>query len=154
MKKFYTMLAIAGFITAFDRWTKYWVVTHFLIGESRPVTSFISLTYVHNTGTAFGLFQGRNDILLALAFIILAVLFYSARGLSERGGWLGLLGVALVIGGAIGNIIDRWRFDQVIDFIDLHFWPVFNVADSAISIGTIGIVLALWFKDRRSAGEA
>ena len=154
MKKFYGLLTIAGLIVLLDRWTKRWIMAHFHVGDSQSVTSFFSLTYVRNTGTAFGLFQGRNDVLLTLAVIILAVLFYSARGICERGGWLSFLGVALVIGGAIGNMIDRWRFDQVIDFLDFHFWPVFNVADSAISIGTAGILIGLWLRDRRRAEPA
>ena len=99
------------------------------------MTSWFYLTFVQNTGTAFGLFQGNNRALLLLAFIILAVLLYGARGLTERGGFWGALGVALVLGGAFGNIMDRMHYGQVIDFLDFKVWPVFNIADSAISRG-------------------
>jgi hypothetical protein len=91
------------------------------------------MTYVQNTGTAFGFFQGNNRALGLLAFIILVALLYGARGLTERGGFWGAIGVAFVLGGAVGNMIDRFHYGRVIDFIDFRFWPVFNVADSAIT---------------------
>jgi signal peptidase II len=143
------MLMLAAVIVLLDRFSKSWVMTHFRPGDSRALTRFFSLTYIQNTGMAFGLLQGRNHALLMATFIILSILFYSARGLSERGGWPGFIGIALVIGGAIGNIIDRMRFDRVIDFLDFHFWPVFNLADSAITVGAAFIFLGVWLGNRR-----
>jgi signal peptidase II len=141
---FWTIVALAAAIVGLDQATKWWILERFALHESRPVTSYFSLTLVHNTGTAFGLFQDNNQALTVLAFLILAGLLYAARGISERGGWWGSVGVAFVLGGAVGNIIDRFRFGRVIDFLDFHFWPVFNVADSAITVGAVAIAFALW----------
>ena len=145
--RFGGIMSIAGFVLLLDRFSKAWVRHHFQLGESRRVTSWFYLTFVQNTGTAFGLFQGNNKSLLILAFIILGVLLYGARGLSERGGFWGALGVALVLGGALGNVVDRIHYGQVIDFLDFRVWPVFNFADSAISVGTASLMIGLWRKN-------
>ncbi len=149
--RFGGIMMIAGAVLLLDRLTKAWVRHHFQLGESRRVAAWFYLTYVQNTGTAFGFFQGNNKALLVLAFVILGALLYGARGLSERGGFWGALGVALVLGGAVGNVMDRIHFGQVIDFLDFRVWPVFNIADSAISIGTVSIMVGLLFKDRSAA---
>ena len=146
--RFGGILTISGVVVLLDRLSKAWVRHHFQLGESRALTPWFSLTFVQNTGTAFGLFQGNNKALLILAFLILGVLLYGARGLSERGGFWGALGVALVFGGAVGNVIDRIHYGRVIDFLDFRVWPVFNLADSAITVGTISLVIGLLWKDR------
>jgi signal peptidase II len=119
-----------------------------MLGESRVITPWFYLTFVANSGSAFGLFQGNNRALLILALVILGALLYGARGLSERGGFPGALGVALVLGGAVGNVLDRMHYGQVIDFLDFRIWPVFNLADSAITVGTISIIIGLLWPER------
>ena len=146
--RFGGIMMIAGVVILLDRFSKAWVRHHFQLGESRPITSWFYLTFVQNTGTAFGLFQGNNKALLILASLILCALLYGARGLSERGGFWGALGVALVLGGAVGNLMDRIHYGQVIDFLDFRIWPVFNIADSAITVGTISIMIGLLLPDR------
>jgi signal peptidase II len=146
--RFGGIMMIAGAVVLLDRLSKAWIRHHFELGESRAVTTWFYLTFVQNTGTAFGLFQGNNRALLILAVLILAALLYGARGLSERGGFWGSLGVALVLGGAVGNLMDRVHYGQVIDFLDFRVWPVFNFADSAITIGTASIMIGLLLKDR------
>jgi signal peptidase II len=141
--RFPLIVLIAALVVTLDIVTKNWFLRHYQLGESRSVTSFLFFTLVHNTGTAFGLFQNNNRLLLLTSYAVLAMFVYSARGLSERGGGWGFLGVALVIGGAIGNIVDRHRYGQVIDFIDFRVWPVFNLADSAITVGAILIAIGL-----------
>jgi signal peptidase II len=141
--RFTMMLVIAVVIAVIDRFSKMWFLDHFYMGESRPVTSFLYLTLVHNTGTAFGLFQNNNKVLLGVAYAVLGLFLYGARGLYERGGRWGFWGVALIIGGAIGNIIDRHLYGYVVDFIDLRVWPVFNIADSAITVGAICTAIGL-----------
>jgi len=145
--RFGGILMIAAAILLLDRLTKAWVRHHFTLGESRRVATWFYLTYVQNTGTAFGFFQGNNKALAMLALLILAAVLYSARGLSERGGLWGALGVALILGGAVGNVIDRIHFGRVIDFLDFRVWPVFNIADSAISIGTLFILIGVCGKE-------
>lgn len=142
--RFGGILSIAGIVILVDRLTKAWVRHHFDLGSSHALTSWFYLTYVQNTGTAFGMFQGNNRALLLLAIVILGTLLYWARGLSERGGFWSAFGVALVLGGAIGNIIDRMHFGRVIDFLDFRVWPVFNIADAAITVGAFSIAIGLW----------
>ena len=146
--RFGGILMIAGAVVLLDRFSKAWIRRHFQLGESRPITSWFYLTFVQNTGTAFGFFQGSNKALLIFACLILCVLLYGARGLSERGGFWGALGVALVLGGAVGNLMDRIHYGQVLDFLDFRIWPVFNIADSAITVGTISIMIGLLLRDR------
>jgi len=145
--RFGGIMMIAGAVVLLDRLTKAWVRNHFALGESRRVTSWFYLTFIENTGTAFGFFQGNNKALAIFAFIILVAILYGARGLSERGGFWGAFGVALVLGGAVGNIMDRIHFGRVIDFLDFRVWPVFNVADSAISVGMLCIFIGLLGKE-------
>ncbi len=141
---FGSILTVAGIVVLLDQLSKSWFLRHFQLGESRVMARYFALTYVQNTGTAFGLFQGNNRALFLLAVLILCTLLYAARGLSERCGWWGAIGVALVLGGAIGNMVDRTRHGYVIDFLDFKVWPVFNVADSAITVGAIAIAIGVW----------
>ncbi|MBV8338566.1 MAG: signal peptidase II [Candidatus Eremiobacteraeota bacterium] len=127
---------LALIIIVVDHLTKAWVATHFLPGESRIVIPHVLyLTYVQNYHGAFGLF-GTHPLLLtaaASAVLIGFYLWYRKEGAAT----VVHIAFALIFGGAVGNIIDRLRFGYVHDFIDLRFWPVFNVADSAITIGVV-----------------
>ncbi len=109
---------------------------------TRPVLPGIfHLTLIHNTGVAFGLLKGSGLLVtLGTLALILWLCWFLARGSAFKGP-LFTLGVGLVLGGAIGNLIDRLRVGAVIDFLDFRIWPVFNVADSCI---TIGAILMAW----------
>jgi len=148
--RFGGIMTIAGVVVLVDRISKIWTLRHLQLGESRRIASFFYLTFVQNTGTAFGLFQGNNRALGLLAFTILVALLYGARGLTERGGYWGAIGVALVLGGAIGNMMDRFHYGRVIDFLDFRVWPVFNLADSAITVGALSIAIGLLGSDEKS----
>lgn len=124
-----------------DQLTKLLIARQFTPGESLPlIPSILHLTYVQNRGAAFGIFQGQQLLFIGLA---LGVIVWLWRELAIRPSasravqW----GCALVLGGAVGNLVDRLRFGYVVDFIDLRVWPVFNVGDSAI---TIGVTLLVW----------
>jgi signal peptidase II len=148
--RFPTMLMIAGVVVALDHISKMWFLDHYKVGESHRITSFLYFTLVHNTGTAFGMFQNSNKPLLILSYGILIGLLYSARGLCEKGGMWAFWGVSLLIGGAIGNIIDRHTIGHVIDFLDFRIWPVFNIADSAITVGAISSAIGMFlYKDEQ-----
>jgi len=105
------------------------------------------LTHVHNTGAAFGLFQGQSFPLtivglVSVAFILLYALFlYRQFPLLDNR--LGKSALGLILGGAVGNLTDRLRFGYVTDFIDVGIWPAFNIADSAITVGTIILACSL-----------
>ncbi len=124
-------------------------------GTVTLIPHVVSLTYSTNSGGAFGLLKGSGQIvfLAALTIVVLALAWvFWSRG---RAGVLSFVGLGLIIGGALGNLIDRVFRGQVLDFIDLGWWPVFNVADIAIVAGVL-IVLFVYGREifRPGAGEA
>ena len=144
-------LVLATLVLVLDQASKAWVLASFRLMESQIVTPFFNLVFVFNSGAAFSFLAGAGGwqkwffVVLALG-ISLWLLTLLRQHAQER-----LLPVALslILGGAIGNVIDRLRFDAVVDFLDFHLagyhWPAFNVADSAI---TVGVVLMLWHQFR------
>ena len=111
-----------------------------------PLVPFLHLTYVQNTGTAFGLFRGHPGVFIALSVAVGAWIIVEWRRSHADAPRATRHALALILGGAIGNLIDRVRFGYVVDFIDLRVWPVFNVADSAITIGVGWLLLQLLWK--------
>lgn len=135
----------AGLIFALDQITKALVYLNMDISESvQIIQNVLHITYIQNTGAAFGILQNMNTL---LGFISLAVigmiLFYYDRIPKDR---LAQFCFAIILGGAIGNLIDRIRLGYVIDFIDFRIWPAFNVADSALTIGAVGLIIYFWKK--------
>ena len=138
-------LLCAAAIVALDQVTKVFASSHLLPGESISVLGdFIRLTLVHNTGAAFGLFPGSRVPFIVVSVVAIAVVLYlffreTYRSVANR------ILLGCILGGAIGNLIDRVRLGYVVDFIDVGFgtarWPVFNAADSAV---TIGVLLLAW----------
>jgi signal peptidase II len=143
------LVASAVFIA--DQLTKHWVTASFLPGESRIlIPHVVYWTYVQNTHGAFGLFGDQTWLLVILAIAVLAIFWFSFRDLAAQSA---LVRVALggIIGGAAGNIADRLQHRYVVDFIDLRWWPVFNVADSCITIGVCLLIIATLARDRAVA---
>ena len=125
---------IAGIVVVIDQVTKAIATTHLRCETSLTLIGKIcSLTLVNNTGAAFGLFKNQTVVFILISAI--AIIFIGFYLIKRKVGYY--LPMALILGGAVGNLIDRLRFGHVIDFIDFHFWPVFNVADSCITIGAI-----------------
>ena len=131
-----------------DQLTKYWVVQHFQIAETQPLLSGVfHFTYVRNTGAAFSLFTGKVEWLRWLSLVV-------SLGLVTLGlGWFGFLntleqlGWGFVLGGAVGNGIDRFFRGSVVDFLDFRLiqFPVFNLADVSINIGIICLLIAAFY---------
>jgi len=128
-------------IVVADQLSKIWIRTNLAVGQSLPEVGFPRLTHISNTGAAFGLFQGQTFPLIIVALVGVAVLllyaflFYRRFPLLDN--WSAWTGLGLVLGGTVGNLIDRLRFGYVTDFIDFGFWPAFNLADSTIVVGVI-----------------
>ncbi len=142
-------LIVAIVITILDQITKVVVQNRFALEESIVVIpGFFNLTYLRNSGAAWGLFGNYNTVLMVLSVVMLTVMVIFRRSfLSDT--WEHRLALGLMVGGIIGNLIDRLRHGYVIDFLDFHVaghhWPVFNVADSSICVGVgIYIVSSLW----------
>ena len=135
------IFGLACLIIVFDQFSKFLVARY--LGKSVPIISNIfHLTYIHNTGAGFGILKGKNTLLIFVALMIIgAVLFYYDKLKNKA---IVHYSVGLILGGAIGNLIDRIRLGYVIDFLDFRIWPAFNVADSAVSIGAILMIIYLW----------
>ncbi|KAF0197998.1 MAG: signal peptidase II [Bacillota bacterium] len=130
-------LVIAGLVVVLDQLTKYAVVQLLPYLSSRPVIPGVFyFTHVRNVGAAFGLFAEQR-VLFIVAFVLITVAFFVFRSELRQLGMLALVASGLVLGGALGNAIDRVWLGYVVDFFDFKVWPVFNVADSAIVVGSI-----------------
>jgi len=128
-----------------DRVTKIFFCNLLNYGESLPIIrNILHMTLVHNTGIAFGFFKDQGIIFIIIpivAIILLAVNIYYYRQNNEALSRAYIIAFSLILGGAIGNLADRVVYGHVIDFIDFRIWPVFNIADSAITIGAILIAV-------------
>ena len=128
-------------IVAADQLSKIWIRTNLAVGQSLPEVGFPRLTHIYNTGAAFGLFQGQTFPLTVVSSIGAAVLlsyaFFFYRRFPWLDNWFIWTGLSLILGGTVGNLIDRLRLGYVTDFINFGFWPAFNVADSAVVVGVI-----------------
>lgn len=133
------LLVIAS-VLVLDRITKLWALKTLAFRPPIEVLPFFHLTYVENTGAAFGMGQDLNWFFVGLSSAILAVLLYWRRSWSKENIPL-QLGCSLVAGGAVGNLCDRIAYGYVIDFLDFLVWPVFNVADSCITVGAFLLFL-------------
>lgn len=145
-KKVLIISLTAFLIIFFDQLTKFLITKNLKVNQSLDIINNIfHLTFVKNTGAGFGILKGYNILLILISLIVIGTIFYYFRKIKENEYLLQLI-IAFILGGTIGNLIDRVRLNYVIDFLDFRIWPVFNVADSFITIGIIGLVIYLWKK--------
>jgi len=135
--------ALVGLLVL-DRATKVWAAGSLKAVGTIPLIPFFDLTYVENTGAAFGMGRGANKLLTAVSIGLVIALQLMSRRWPKNDPWL-QWGTMLVTAGAVGNLYDRVAFGFVVDFLHLHHWPVFNVADSCITVGAL--MLAWGMKD-------
>jgi len=140
---------IAIFVVVADQITKHWVRANIAVGDSLPEVVFVRIAHVQNTGSAFGLFTGQTVLLAIVAVIGIVVILMFYRYLSAYS-MLGTVALGMVFGGAVGNQIDRISRGHVTDFILVRlwgdvYWPTFNVADSAITVGVIVLVCFIFW---------
>ncbi|MDH5661540.1 MAG: signal peptidase II [Elusimicrobiota bacterium] len=145
------MYLIALILLFVDQLSKYVIRQNMSLAESIPVINRVfHITYVENKGIAFGLFpQGHFLFIVISLIIILAIVFFARKkiikSLKEK------VCLGLILGGALGNLVDRLRFGFVIDFLDFRIWPVFNLADSGVCIG--GILMVFFLLKKRTRKE-
>lgn len=143
--------SVFAFLTAFlvlalDRITKILAVKGLASnGSVDVIPGIFSMTLVHNTGAAFGMFKGMTAVFSAVSLVV-AVSISIYILMNKTIDRILAVSLGLILGGAIGNMIDRVWFGYVIDFFDLHVWPVFNVADSCITIGTVILAVNILFR--------
>ncbi|MEJ5312758.1 MAG: signal peptidase II [Anaerolinea sp.] len=152
LRNYWMLLLVSGAVILLDQWTKALVRAHLAPGEMwapwdwlMPYARFV---HWYNTGVAFGLFQGKGDwfIFLAIIIAVFIVLYYPRVPDQD---WSLRLAMSLQLGGALGNMIDRLHQGYVTDFISVGTFPVFNIADSSITIGVIILLLGVYLQERR-----
>jgi len=137
-----------------DQWTKYLATTHLALGDPVPVIDgLFNFTLVYNPGAAFGMFGDFSDnwrrliltVVSALALIVVVRFMFK----EAKNDLVSQYALVAILGGAVGNVIDRYRFDSVVDFLDFfwgrYHWPAFNIADSAISVGVVVLMCRVLF---------
>ncbi len=158
MNKYLLLTVVACGVTIIDQLSKY-AVQHMLTLNNpiEIIPGFFYITYIFNPGAAFGLFSNLSEtarmfILIGISLIAFAILLYMYISIREKDN-LVLVSIALIIGGALGNLIDRIRFRMVVDFLDFSLggfhWPAFNIADAAITAGTIILVVTVLFTEKK-----
>jgi signal peptidase II len=148
--------AVAAAVVVADQLTKWWAVNT-LDGQTIDVVWKLRFLLVENKGTAFSLTQSGGPVITLLALAVVGGLLWYSRGVTSK---LGLVALGLIAGGAIGNLLDRalrgdagFMQGAVIDFIDVQFWPVWNVADMGVSIGAVLLVVSMAFTPAETAGD-
>jgi len=149
------LASITGIIILLDQVTKLQIMQTMRLHESIPVIpNLFSLTYIRNPGAAFGLLAGSSNAFRMVFFGLTSIFALGLLGTillrMPEHDWMGRVSVAGILGGAIGNLIDRLRYGEVIDFLDVYVenyhWPAFNVADSAITVGVIFLIIHFAFE--------
>lgn len=146
-------LILPGIVLAIlfvDRLTKIWAQNYLMPAGAFEVLPFFHLTYVENTGAAWGMFAGRSTLLIGISVALLGGLLFFRKAWMGENDWC-RYGTALVVGGAIGNLYDRVVYGFVVDFFDFLVWPVFNVADSCITVGACCLAWGLHLADKKAA---
>ena len=149
--KYLILLTLSSAVAAFDQAVKLYIHTRFSLGESIVIIKgFFNITYVRNSGGAFGIFSNSNEVVQTILFLIFPVvavfIIFRIVGRVQNDHLFSIVSLSFIFGGAVGNFIDRIHFKYVIDFLDVHLpngwaWPTFNFADSFI---VIGVILVSW----------
>lgn len=150
--KTYWLFIVAAVIVALDQITKWLVVKYIPYGGMWSPWEWLSpyarIVHWSNTGVAFGMLQGMNPLFIGLAFIVsFGIIYYYPK--VEKIDWLIKLALMLELGGAVGNLIDRFNHGHVIDFISVGNFPVWNVADACITVGVFILLIGVWQQEKR-----
>jgi signal peptidase II len=160
MRRLVHWYALALLVVTLDQLTKYWVSASFDYAEVRMVSGFFNLVLTHNRGAAFSFLADasgwQRGFFIAIALVAIVVIsLLLARHAGEK---LFCFALALILGGAIGNVLDRIVLGHVVDFLDFHLagwhWPAFNLADSTITVGALLLVADSLRPGARQAGES
>lgn len=161
MSRYRSLSIIALVVLILDQATKLYVDGHFRLHETVPVIrGFFNLTYVRNKGAAFGILADnaiRIPFFITVSIVAMLGILWYLRRLRADQKWA-VFSLSLIFSGAFGNLIDRLRLGEVIDFIDVfwqsHHWPAFNVADSAITIGVTLLFIEMWCEDHKKSMDS
>jgi signal peptidase II len=152
LQSYLVLFPVAGSIVALDQITKFFLRSNLAVGEMWSpwpwLAPYARLVHWYNTGVAFGMFQDMNLLFLLLAILVSGAIIYYFPHV-PRSEWALRAALCLQLGGAAGNAVDRVTVGHVTDFISVGNFPVFNVADSSISIGVVVLLLGIWLQDRQ-----
>jgi len=153
----YSLLAaIAGLVILLDQITKQIIRTNLSLGQVyRPdlwLSEYARIVHWKNTGAAFGLFQSMGGVFTILSFVVAAVIIIYYPQVPERD-WTVRIAMGLLLGGAIGNLIDRLTYGHVTDFLSVGSFPVFNIADASISTGVVILFFGMWMQEREAKSQ-
>jgi len=154
---FLTLFGVALLVLALDQLTKWWVVASLPEGGWwSPVPGLwriFRIVHTTNSGAAFGIFPQQGSLFILVAVVVVvAIVFYQQR--LPITGWLIRLTLGLQLGGAAGNLVDRLHYGSVIDFIDIGFWPIFNLADLSIVTGVVVLAYQLWREEQATVNSS
>lgn len=159
LRDYALLIGLGGLIVALDQWTKWLVRTNlpfqgtWLPAGMEWLAPYARVVHWSNSGAAFGTFQNGNAVFTVLAIlVIIAILYYFPR--AEANDWTLRLAMALQVGGAAGNLVDRLVLHSVTDFIAIGSFPVFNVADASITVGVVVLLLGVWLRERSEKQQA
>ncbi len=156
LKSYLILLPITALIVFLDQWTKNIVRANLEFGEVwSPVewlTPYARVVHWYNTGVAFGMFQDKNLLFTILVLLISVSIFIFYPKLTEDD-WFLKIALSLQLGGSVGNLIDRVTVGHVTDFISIGNFPVFNIADSCITVGAIIMIIGLWVEERKQKAQ-
>ena len=158
MSRAWRWFAVAAAVVIADQLTKAMVTSRFAFGERLEITGFFDMVLVYNKGAAFSFLSDapgwQTPLLIAFAVVAMGIVAVLLVRSPQRATLCA--GLALILGGALGNVVDRIRYGQVVDFLDFHaagwHWPAFNVADSAITVGAVLLILDGFRKHEGRAG--
>lgn len=151
LSDYFSLFLVAGLIVLLDQLTKYLIRSNLALGEIyRPdlwITQFARIVHWQNTGAAFGMFQSLGNVFMILSMIVsVAIIYYYPQ--VPRQDRLIRLAMAMLLGGAVGNLVDRLYQGYVTDFVSISEFPVFNIADACISLGVVVLFVGMWFQER------
>jgi signal peptidase II len=151
------LFAITIVVIAIDQTSKWWIQSNLYPGQSVPVIGFFYLTYAQNSGAAFSIFYGKADSLAVVSIIgsilILVYNFWFSRYFPFLNTRVNKIALGLLLGGTIGNLIDRLWLHYVRDFLDVGPWPIFNAADSAVVCGVIIFAVSILFSSQDTKSQ-
>ena len=149
---FPTIIGIAAIVFALDQATKFLVVQYIPFRESwslfPALARLFKFTYISNTGAAFGMFPQLGTIFMVVAILVIGGIIIFYKQLPTENVWV-RVSLGLQLGGAMGNLVDRLLRGYVVDFVDIGFWPIFNIADLSIVVGVTMLAYCLWEEESR-----
>lgn len=148
---YFIIIAIIIFL---DQLVKYLIQANMELNNTLPIVrDFFHLTYIHNTGAAFSILEGKTEILIILPSLLTLLLIAYVLKKRKSEHWVMLLSLSLIIAGGIGNLIDRISYGYVVDYLDFRVFPIFNVADIAVSCGCALLLIYMFFIEAKLSKE-